>query len=177
MKVILVKAKTGQWLPYQKHTDKSIILSKTQFGQIVAVLEEHEAIIELARINERGFNAYDIDSEKYFEMQRQYQPVCKVIENSETANSYNIKPWHHLYFYGNKVIKVIWDTRVVEEIFDINGFGDEDFANMYFITDTCTTLKPTDASLEALHKLTSVVGAMSTITSYQLSLIKQNQES
>jgi hypothetical protein len=59
-------------------------------------------------------------------------PICKAIEGSEFAKKYDIKPWHHLHFFGNFMALVIWDTRLITNAINVSKLTDADFAQMKY---------------------------------------------
>lgn len=175
MKTIAFKNR-NQWLFLSKICAKSI--KAVPRGSHYALPIEDDQVDKVLDIVSRRIatpltDISVIDYSVAMDMAHRKRPIAKVVDDSETAKKFDIKPWHHLHFLGDIIAVVVWDTRVVDKVIKIDELTNEDFANLRFTnTDNHKSLKIDKLSSNDMQLVTVNADRItSSLTNEQFKLI------
>ena len=138
MKAIAVLNNDNRWYLVAKVNNKSVKLVPRGHAGFMRVPEnEVQAVVDKLRNGAVGWltDISIVDAETYEQAGNRNNPVVRVNEDTPTAKLFGIKPWHHVHFRGDKALLVVWDTRHVDDVIDINLFANSDFQNMQMVYD------------------------------------------
>ena len=130
-------------------------------------------LTEMFSNHTRDLNLGIMSYEEAMKISNERHPICKAIEDSEFAKKYDIKPWHHLHFFGNFMALVIRDTRLITNAINVNELTDEDFSQMkYEYSDNMKPI-PLDYNTPYSDALKLAATMPTIITEHQRNLIQK----